>query len=124
MNFLQRWLRRRRLDRNPATIELNESGFTLSVGAGVREPEEVVWHEVDRVTVFKKDCFGYDSIRSVLVCGDRACEVHEELRGWRALMRRLPDHLPGCTSMDEWFGRVVHPPFEPCTEVIFERRPA
>lgn len=121
MNIFRRWLRARRLDRTPATIEVNESGFTLSIGAGVPEPEEVVWKQVDQVIVCKKDCFAVDSIRAAFACGDRVCEVHEDMRGWRRLMTHLPEYLPGCTPIEEWYPRVIVPAFEPCTEVLFDR---
>ena len=52
--------------------------------------------------------------------GSVVLEINEELKGWRALGSALPLYLDGTMTAEEWFAKVVLPPFAPSTTIIFE----
>ena len=88
-----------------------------------RNPLELKWSEIDRLTVFKRDLFTVD-----LIClcadfaGDKEIELDEDMPGWNALIDVLPTHLLGCKQREDWFATVAYPPFAPNPTEIYRRQ--
>jgi hypothetical protein len=72
---------------------------------------EVAWADVCRAVVFKKDLLTVDLIcMSVEVSDGHSVLVHERMDGWDALVRKLPEYLPGCRPFEVWYPEVDIPP--------------
>ena len=92
------------------TIE-NESGTT-----------EIVWSDVGQILAFKRDCFAYDKIcLAIGLNDDTAFEINENMDGWEELIKKLPDYLPGCKAMEEWWLDIQTPAFELNLTTIYQR---
>jgi len=82
----------------------------------------VRWDDVIRVEAFKRDLWAVDQICLAFVeAGNSEVEINEEMDGWLSLVQQLPDYLPGCQKLDEWFRPVAIPAFELNLTVIYER---
>ncbi len=85
-------------------------------------PLNIEWKAIDRLTMFKRDCFGFDLIcLFVEFSGDCAVEFDEDMEGWKAFIGALPHHLPGCKALEEWFSEVAFPAFAPNPNEIYRR---
>ena len=51
---------------------------------------------------------------------DTVREISEDMKGWPMLIAALSEYLDGVMHPDEWFAKVVKPPFAPCTTLIFD----
>jgi len=74
--------------------------------------------QIERVTFYKRDELTTDLICcDVVICG-QSWFFHEELPGWQLLLEHL-GQLPGFRA--DWYATVVHPTFEQCETVAFDR---
>lgn len=82
----------------------------------------VAWADVDAILAYKIDAYVVDQIRlGLIVDGGKPLELSEADDGFQTLVEALPDHLPGCESMGEWWFNVAFPAFERCERVIYRR---
>ena len=88
----------------------------------VHGEDSVVWSEVLCVTAFKRDLFAVDQICLEFESKKGFFLIHEEMKGWDSLIKRLPDYLPGCKNEKEWFEVVMLPPFELNLTTIFDKK--
>ena len=84
-------------------------------------PRTIGWNEFDRIYVFKRDRMAVDDICMAFVHdGSTILEINEEMKGWPMMIAALSVYLDGVMHPDEWFAKVVKPPFAPSTTLIFD----
>ena len=99
--------------------QMNVSWLTME---NEKDSSSLAWNKVVSVKAFKRDLFAVDQICLEFELKDGgALEIHEEMQGWKSLVSKLPDYLPGCKSIEEWFQAVAFPAFELNLTTIFER---
>jgi hypothetical protein len=82
----------------------------------------IAWRDTIRVEVFKQDWFTVDLIcLTIVLRDDRTMELNEEMDGWKSLVEKLPEYLPGCQTLEEWFPTVAFPAFKTNRNVIYSR---
>jgi hypothetical protein len=92
------------------TIE-NEKGIRL-----------LTWDETISIKAFKRDLYAVDRLCLLIGLSDGSgIEVDEEMSGWDSLVQQLPEYLPGCKSLGEWFEVVAFPAFQLNMTPIFDR---
>jgi len=74
--------------------------------------------QIERVTFYKRDELTTDLICCDVAIAGHSSFFHEELPGWQLLLEHL-EQLPG--FREDWYSTVVHPTFEQCETVAFER---
>jgi len=57
----------------------------------------------------------------IVLRDDRTLEVNEEMDGWKSLVDKLPEYLPGCQTLEDWFPPVVFPAFKTNRTIIYLR---
>lgn len=83
---------------------------------------DVGWSEVGSIYLFKRDLLVVDQICMALnMRNGEAVEINEEMKGWDELVKELPQYLPGCQTMGEWFQKVAFPAFADNVTLIYER---
>ena len=113
----------RRGERVGTSLVVTPTGLTIAPLRHEPSSLSVLWSEVEKVTVFKRDRMTVDEICMVLeVSGSQALEVNEEMPGWQELVQGLPTYLPGARLWEEWFEKVAFPAFKTSPEIIFQRR--
>ena len=95
----------------PRTVSFDNVGLTLI------HPKAMVqlnWQQIGAVYAYKRDCWTVDQICVALVDETRqiSIDVGEDDKGYPELIAHLPDHLPGCLAVVEWWFGVAFPPFE------------
>lgn len=91
---------------------------------GDRGNEVVIrWDEVKEITLFQVDCHAIDQIRMEVEFenGRFFDGLTEDMPGWKELVAMLPNVLPGCLTVEEWFPKVCRTAFEPNPTTIFRR---
>ena len=53
---------------------------------------------------------------------DKTLEINEEMEGWTSLVEKLPEYLPGCQKLEEWFLPVAVPAFKPNVTEIYKSK--
>ena len=96
------------------TIEITDE--TLCVRSLTMENREFIkevrWDEVERAYAYKEDLITTDCICIGFEVGsDGGLCVHEEMKGWRAMLDRLPSLLSGVRPYEDWFDDVAFPAF-------------
>lgn len=83
----------------------------------------VRWDEVEHILLFQRDCFAVDQVRMVVLLENEIVfgDLTEDMTGWKELMATLPNVLPGCHTVEEWFPKVCRTAFEPNPTTIFRR---
>ena len=82
----------------------------------------IAWKDTIRIEVFKRDLFAMDLIcLDIVLRDDRTLEVNEEMDGWKSLVDKLPEYLPGCQTLEDWFPPVVFPAFKTNRTIIYLR---
>jgi hypothetical protein len=101
-------------------ISFDDAGFTVRNLREATPEVSMRWSDIACVTAFKRDQFCWDCICMFL--GDtvqNGWELHEEMAGWKAFVKALPEHLPGCRG--DWFRAVAFPPFETNAVELYRR---
>ena len=82
----------------------------------------VPWSSIRRLMAFKRDLLYYDNI-CILIEGQDGplAQIDEDMVGWRIVMEKLPERLPGMKPWQEWWPTVAFPAFETNATVIWER---
>ncbi len=112
-----RKLFRRKPEPLPRTISEHKDGFCL-IESG-RPTTFVQWLEVTRISTYKRDLFGVDSVCLLFeLAGGRSVEVWEEDNGFGRLSDRL--HAYFSEVPIDWFETVVHPPFATNARLLYE----
>jgi hypothetical protein len=102
----------------PRTISERGDGFDL-IESG-RPTTSVHWLDVTRISTYKHDLFGVDSVCLLFeVAGSRSVEVWVEDNGFRGLSDHLQDYFSEVPI--DWFETVVHPPFAPSAKLLYDR---
>jgi hypothetical protein len=83
----------------------------------------VRWDEVKNILLFQKDCFAVDQVRMTVLLENGIVfgDLNEDMPGWKELTATLPNVLPGCLTVEEWFPKVCRTAFEPNPTTIFRR---
>ncbi len=68
--------------------------------------------EIESVKVFKRDLITEDLICMEFTTENSKCELNEEMKGWNDFVSTLPNVLPNCDIVDNWFPKVTETPFE------------
>ena len=113
-----------RPQRTVFTIFHNANALKLSWRGPSHDDGEIViaWCDTISIEVFKRDLFAIDLICLTFVLGnDKTLEVNEEMDGWKSLVEKLPEYLPGCQSLEQWFPAVAFPAFKTNRTVIYSR---
>ena len=113
-----------RRQRTVFTIFHNVNALKLSWRGSSHDNGDIViaWRDTIRTEVFKRDLFAVDLIcLTIVLRDDTALEVNEEMDGWKSLVENLPEYLPGCQTMEEWFPAVAFPAFKTNRTVIYSR---
>ena len=98
---------------------MNVSWLTMENERGDRS---VMWKTVISIKAFKRDLYVVDRIcLGVQLMDGSGIEVHEEMKGWDALVQKLPEYLPGCKTFGEWFETVAFPAFQLNETSVFEK---
>jgi hypothetical protein len=79
----------------------------------------IPWNEIDAIFAYKVDAYVVDQIRFLINAKSGPAEISESDEGWTELVDKLPEYLPGCESMGEWYFQVAFPAFERCERVIY-----
>lgn len=95
-----------------ASIELSPTA--LRVGEKV-----IPWAEIRSIHAFKIDAYVVDQICLLIQTQSGPLQLSEEDEGFTTLIEQLPEYLPGCESMGEWYMHVAFPAFERCERVIY-----
>lgn len=91
-------------------------------GKNVSGNKSFQWDDAIVLTAFKRDLYVVDRICLEFELKDgEIIEVDEEMKGFDALVQKLPEYLPGCKSFDEWFEVVAFPAFKLNATQIFQR---
>lgn len=122
-----RWEKRleekERIEKQRCSISFDADAITV---VDLRDPNSnplnLGWKAIDRLTMFKRDCFSFDLICLFLeFSGDCAIEFDDDMEGWKAFIDALPHHLPGCKALEEWFSDVAFPAFAANPTEIYRR---
>ncbi len=81
-------------------------------------PSVIPLSSIDKVTFFKRDEIVTDLICCEVVVADKIWTLHEDMKGWDAVMVHLAG-LPG--FREDWIETVSQPPFALCETVAFKR---
>ncbi len=129
MNFLadfRKWFERRQAaarGESPCSIRIfaDRDGFGTFSGQG--NEAAVRWDEVEQILLFQRDCFAVDQVRMTVLLENEVVfgDLTEDMPGWKELMETLPNVLPGCLTVREWFPKVCRTAFEPNPTTIFRR---
>ncbi len=80
----------------------------------------IAWRDTIRIEVFKRDLLATDLIcLTIVLSDDRTLEVNEEIDGWKSLVDKLPEYLPGCQTFEDWFPAVAFPAFKTNRTIIY-----
>jgi hypothetical protein len=101
------------------TLECEEESLTIITK---KERLKIEWADIDEVHAFKRDISTVDLICLAFKRRDRDeyLEVHEEMSGYRDMLKVLPEHLPGYS--DAWFSEVAFPAFATNHRVVWKSR--
>jgi len=113
----------RKIELLRATIEIDEQGLrriTYFSDESVKSAA-MKWSEISRVLAFKEDLSAYDLLCVALTGHDGTMIVDEQMDGFDELIRVLPEHLPGAPLVEDWWTRVIHPPFAANFTTLFAR---
>ena len=102
----------------------NANAVKLSWRSSSHDNGEVViaWKDTIRIEVFKQDLFAVDLIcLTIDSTHDKQLELNEDMDGWESLVEKLPDYLPGCETLAEWFPAVAFPPYKTNRKIIYSR---
>jgi hypothetical protein len=104
-------------------IQFDETGMIVTAwhANGSESKTELKWNEVNGVVAYKRDYLTVDLICMGFTTPDGAFEVNEEMDGWKALIDAVPRLLAGTTSKEEWWDKVVQPPFAANPTTLFSR---
>jgi hypothetical protein len=127
LKALRAWLSRRHtagVRSSAVAITYDALGFTVGLGVPPSQPPgaRVLWSEVQKVGVFKRDQFVVDLLCLVVeLPGPSTVELNEEMQGWQAFVEALPLFLAGTKPFHEWFMEVAFPAFATRPTLIFSR---
>jgi hypothetical protein len=77
----------------------------------------IPWSSIVRITGYKVDLFTTDEVRfEIESASGNTLIISEESPGFRELVIELESRFP---SLVGWHAKVAHPPFEPCTTVLY-----
>lgn len=112
--------------RGKTVYEILHDADRLSIswltGKNVSGNKSFQWDDAIVLTAFKRDLYVVDRICLEFELKDgEIIEVDEEMKGFDALVQKLPEYLPGCKSFDEWFEVVAFPAFKLNATQIFQR---
>jgi hypothetical protein len=105
-------------------IEHDASRLRLirTLNDGSKRVNEAEWREVSRVVVYKRDALTHDVIAlAFLMSGREGIDVNEAMEGWDDFVEKLPEYLPGCQTLGQWFQAVAFPAFALNPTEIFRR---
>lgn len=125
----------RRLDLDRFTVRAEPTGLYISLDScrelrGRTETWTIPWAEIQALIAFKTDNLTYDTIWVAVLTSNVEGEVGaaasfpDSSEGWLPTLEALPNHLPGCAPLGEWFSAVAFPAFAENGGVIFERTAA
>jgi len=82
------------------------------------------WNELDEIVAFKRDMLAVDDVcLGLRLRGETALRVcDEEIAGWDAVNEALATRFG--IRYEEWFARIVQPPFAANSTVLWRRDPA
>jgi hypothetical protein len=106
------------------TIFHNANAMRLSFVTveNVRGEILLAWEDTLRIEAFKRDLYTVDLICLLIHLRDnRTLEIDEEMDGWKSLVDKLPEYLPGCQNFEQWFSAVAFPAFKPNITKIYQR---
>ena len=109
---------KRNFQRQP--LDTYELSFTESVLSLVLDSYEALrgrhehwfvrWEDVVAVEAYKTDNLTYDTIWVRVTDNEGSTIVwSDEAKGWTEIAAAFPLHLPGCTTLGEWFTDVAFP---------------
>lgn len=113
--------------RRPATtfsIRHNPNATTISWRKSLADCGDIViaWRDTVRIEAFKRDLYAVDLIcLNIVLTQGAPVEINEEMDGWESLVEKLPEYLPGCQTVEQWFQPVAFPAFKPNFTVIYRR---
>jgi hypothetical protein len=93
----------------------------LTIRSGNNQCSELRWSNIEEVHAYKVDLFTTDLICLSFKQFDdpEYYEIHEEMAGYRELLKLLPSCLPGFSL--EWFPAVAFPAFQANHLVIWRK---
>ena len=119
---LETWCLERLKSRAPAvSVGFDGSGVMLVTATSTAH---LPWQDVTGVFAYKKDCFSTDQIRVILSDETKQMfwEITEDDVGYRELIQALPQYLPECKTLTDWWPRVAFPAFEPQWTQLYRRQ--
>jgi hypothetical protein len=125
LNFIKTIIRKAKENKNRPKvkfkIKFDNTGLSVEpIGEpyGLKK-KELLWKDVKKVLVCKRDLFAYDQICLYFELSDSGVEINENMEEWTELINSLPEYLPGCKNVDDWWSEVVYPAFKTnLTEII------
>ena len=83
---------------------------------------KATWNEINGAVAYKRDCFAYDLLCVGFSTPDGSFETNEQMEGWETLIEMLPTYLPGTPKPEQWWGKVVQPPFAINATTLFSKK--
>ena len=83
---------------------------------------KATWNEINGAVAYKRDCFAYDLLCIAFSTPDGSFETNEDMEGWKTLIEMLPIYLPGTPRSEEWWEKVVQPPFATNATTLFTKK--
>ncbi|MGD0785150.1 MAG: hypothetical protein ABR969_04985 [Sedimentisphaerales bacterium] len=83
------------------------------------ENKTLLWADVKRVLVYKRDLFAIDLLCMYFELNDSGLEINEDMEGWDLLNQNIAQYLPGCKNEDDWWPKAAFPAFETNLTEIF-----
>ena len=104
-------------------VKITFNDEQLQIEQGSAKKLKVKWSEITSIQVFKRDLLAVDEIcMKISTSEGKLLEINEEMTGWDDLVKSIPKYLEECTSFEEWFPKVAHPPMETNLTEIYESR--
>jgi hypothetical protein len=123
---IRKWLSDTRQEPAKFSVRCDEIGLTQVVQQGESaQTHHLVWEQVANVFAYKRDCFAVDQICIVIGTATPTewIEVREDDEGYQYLIEQMPIRIVGCPTPNEWWERVVLPPFATQWTQIYPREP-
>jgi hypothetical protein len=126
-NWLSRFRRRLGISRRqfPERTVIHSDDTELTVTDyfphGATRAFKANWNEINAAVEYKRDCFAYDLLCIAFSTPDGSFEANEHMEGWKSLLEILPTYLPGTPKSEEWWLKVVQPPFATNATILFSR---
>lgn len=108
--------------RRKITITLDTEGFEVDSHDEKIAATRISWNSVTGAIAYKRNLFAYDLIcLGAEVNWDSSIELDEQMEGWDAFCRSFQMYVAESVPFEEWYAKVILPPFKTCETHVYRR---